>query len=602
MTISENWLSTVNSPTYNFTLYLVKAEVANAPEQLSNDSSFLNTGRAYIIAKSGSETTYNIDNVVFTSTLVPGERSGNVQISNINFDITEVLGFDLLDRVLSVSSDFGFNNITDAAFVLKLEFKGRNPVTGSFAFYPGIFFYPIRLNAISASVGPEGARYNITAVMNPSIALTQARVETDISFTGVRTVSDYLNNLQSRLNQYESDIRKSDQNDITEPGRKHSIRMGSRFASALANAEFAGLASSSDGTATALEKAETLSFSVNVNSSVPTVISDTLTKEIPAYQEMLRIATQTRLSGAARSEGFSQNAYPYIVVNMDIEYGTTTDIDPHTLQRIDTIVYTVELFYSMTRPDSEVPSDEVSYRTDPYRQARLFQQMRQFMAKRYSYLFSGDNTEILNLDLNYDMLYFSAKAPSSGLNYTNPAQDFQPQVAEPAIRSAGGFLSGRTVVPRIRGLITPVYDYTNASAYRQRVSETTGSVDPVVTTEAKEYFGQFNKVINLQITIKGDPFWMGLPGTDTSGGTLSNAQDVLKNDSLIGLVNFLPHESVTYTTNRHRGRMDPFTTGVYRVTQISSRFQMGKFTQTLSTTKHTELTTALVENAFMGLL
>lgn len=600
MTISENWLSTVNSPTYNFTLYLVKSEVANAPQQLSNDSSFLNTGRAYIIAKSGSETTYNIDNVVFTSTLVPGERSGNVQISNINFDITEVLGFDLLDRVLSLASSFGFENITNAAFVLKLEFKGRNPVTGAVALYPGIFFYPIRLNAISATVGPDGARYNITAVMNPSIAITQARVETDISFTGVRTVSDYLNNLQSRLNQYESDIRKSDQNDITEPGRRHSIRMGSRFASALANAEFAGLASSSDGTATALEKSETLSFSVNVNSSIPTVISDTLTREIPAYQEMLRIATQTRLSGAARAEGFSQNAYPYIVVNMDIEYGT--EPDPQTLQRIDTIVYTVELFYSMTRPDSEVPSDEVSYRTDPNRQARLFHQMRQFMAKSYSYLFSGDNTEILNLDLNYDMLYFSAKAPSGGFNYTDPVQDFQPQVAESVIRSAGGFLSGRTVVPRIRGLITPVYDYTNASAYRQRVSATTGSVDPIVTAEAKEYFGQFNKMINLQITIKGDPFWMGLPGTDTSGGSLSNAQNVLKNDSLIGLVNFLPNESVTYTTNRHRGRMDPFTTGVYRVTQISSRFQMGKFTQTLSTTKHTELTTALVENAFMGLL
>jgi hypothetical protein len=595
MTISENWLSTVNSPTYNFTLYLVKSEVANNPTVLSNDSSVLNTGRAYIIAKSGSETTYNIDNVVFTSTLVPGERSGNVQISNINFDITEVLGFDLLDRVLSVGSSFGFENITTAAFVLKLEFKGRNPVTGGVALYPGIFFYPIRLNAISATVGPDGARYNITAVMNPSIAITQARVETDISFTGVRTVSDYLNNLQTRLNQYESDIRKSDQNDITEPGRRHSIRMGSRFASSLANAEFAGLASSSDGTATALEQTETLSFSVNVNSSIPTVISDTLTKEIPAYQELYRIGRASLASRAPQVDGV-----PYIVVNMDIEYGTVPD--PQTLQRIDTIVYTVELFYSMTRPDAEEPAVEVADRTNSNRQYLLFEQMRKFMAKSYSYLFSGDNTEILNLDLNYDMLYFSAKAPSGGLNYTDPAQDFQPQVAEPVNRPIGGFLSGRTVVPRIRGLITPVYDYTNASAYRQRVSETTGSVDPIVTTEAKEYFGQFNKVINLQITIKGDPFWMGLPGTDTSGGALTNAQNVLKNDSLIGLVNFLPHESVTYTTNRHRGRLDPFTTGVYRVTQISSRFQMGKFTQTLSTTKHTELTTALVENAFMGLL
>lgn len=594
MTISENWLSTVNSPTYNFTLYLVKSDVANAPTMLSNDSAVLNTGRAYVIAKSGSETTYNIDNVVFNSTLIAGERNGNVQVSSINFDITEVLGFDLLDRILSVSNEFGFETITNAAFVLKLEFKGRNPSSGATAIYPGIFFYPIRLNNISASVGPDGARYNITAVMNPSVALMQARIETDISFNGVRTVSQFLTNLQSRLNQYESDIRKSSQNDVTVPGRRHSIRMGSRFAGALANAEFAGIISATDGRSRA-EDAQTLSFTVNVNTAIPSYITDTLTKEIPAYQELYRIGRESLASRAPRVD-----AVPYIVVNMDTELGT--EVDPQTLQRIDTVVYTVELFYSMTAPDDDAPAEEVSRRTDPMRQQRLFQQMRQFMAKSYSYLFSGDNTEILNLDLNYDMLYFSAKAPSGGLHYTNPAQDFQPTQAEPVNRIFSGFLSDRTVIPRIRGLVLPVYDYTNASAYRQRVLETSGSTNPDAAAEAKEYFGQFNKVINLEITIKGDPFWMGLPGTDVSGGALSNAQNVLKNDSLIGLVNFLPNESVTYTTNSHRGRLDPFTTGVYRVTQISSRFQMGKFTQTLSTTKHTELTTALVENAFMGLL
>ena len=229
--------------------------------------------------------------------------------------------------------------------------------------------------------------------------------------------------------------------------------------------------------------------------------------------------------------------------------------------------------------------------------------MSEMIKKRYDYLFTSMNTEILNVDLSYDLNYFNALKPSRGEGYTDASQDFQPQTTstENLFAALAGFL-GNSVLRPLVGTIAPVYDYTGASSTRQRVSETTGSTDAARLQEESENQALLNSTfMTFDMTIKGDPFWMGLPGTVDGGQpSITNSRLGATQDSLIIFLNYLPHESVAATIGQHRGRLDIATSGVYRVSRIVSRFQNGKFTQVLTSNKETQLTTEIVKNRLMG--
>ena len=60
---SANWVSTVDSPTYRWTLYIVNNEVMNDPTMLhSSDSAAINSNKAKIIAMQGVTTQFTLDN------------------------------------------------------------------------------------------------------------------------------------------------------------------------------------------------------------------------------------------------------------------------------------------------------------------------------------------------------------------------------------------------------------------------------------------------------------------------------------------------------------------------------------------------------------
>ena len=88
----------------------------------------------------------------------------------------------------------------------------------------------------------------------------------------------------------------------------------------------------------------------------------------------------------------------------------------------------------------------------------------------------------------------------------------------------------------------------------------------------------------MMLEIRGDPFWLGTP--DNRGTPSDNRfiGDFTRGDALIGFVNFQPNVE-DLLINQKRGPVDLISTGVYVVTQIESKFQMGQFTQTLTTFK-----------------
>lgn len=98
-----NWCSTVDSPTYKLTWYIVSNKVFNNPKLLDNipdtytnnatNNTASKSGDAVVIAASGETSEYSLENLVIQSMISPGTSTGNTTTGAFQFDIYEPGGF-----------------------------------------------------------------------------------------------------------------------------------------------------------------------------------------------------------------------------------------------------------------------------------------------------------------------------------------------------------------------------------------------------------------------------------------------------------------------------------------------------------------------------
>jgi hypothetical protein len=632
--ITENWMSQIDSPTYKWTLYLVHPTIFNDPTRLVNDQATVSAGDAVIIAETGVTISYSIENVLMVARPTPGVTGGNTTNATVQFDIYEPLGFKLLDRVLKFAPQYNFTTLPDANYVLKLEFQGLDPVTSKNTKFPGVFFYPLKIEQMSASLGPDGAKYNIVAANIMKVASVESVINTDLTITGVTSVREFANKLTQKLNEYEVNLRKA-AGATPSSKRTWKIEFGKSATTAaktdsgedsfnLAACAYAGTANTTTagGQSSSSTNANTRDATVSGNTNLVPWLQDMFTKNVTAFAEF---ADQHRKGG---------KKVPYIKVTPTIEYGTAIDEYTNTREQIITIMVDVNWSYTT------VSRDETQQKTNA--QDAAFQRARWKelpISKKYYYLYSGQNTEVQNFDLKFSNLFFVAKDPAGGLNYgdasnshvpTNPAKITykntpNQSAAESArlsrsgtatadskwnrtsyndgavVTSMGkGYLSDYVVDQANYVLETPQYVYSNLSPAKQQTNETKGERLSLEAVRDREFANREVDFQNATISIKGDPYWMGTPGAALIGNvnTINNYSD---SDVLVAFLNWLPDESVASPEQQSKGALDVISSGIYRVIVIESRFQNGAFTQKLTTSKDRNTSVYLVRDLIVNL-
>lgn len=632
--ITENWMSQIDSPAYKWTLYLVHPTIFNDPTRLVNDQATLVSGDAVIIAETGVEVAYSIENVLMLARPTPGATGGNTTNATIQFDIYEPLGFKLLDRVLKFAPQYNFTTLPDANYVLKLEFQGLDPITSKNTKFPGVFFYPLKIEQMSATLGPDGAKYNIVAANIMKTASVESVINTDLTVTGVSNVRDFANKLAEKLNEYEINLRKTaGASPISK--RTWKVEFGKSATTAaktesgedsfnLAGCAYAGTANTTTagGQSSSSGNANTRDATVSGNTNLVPWLQETLTKNVTAFAEF---ADQHRKGG---------KKVPYIKITPTIEYGTA--IDEYTNTREQIITITVDVNWSYTTVSRDEVQQKANMQDAGFQRARWKELP---ISKKYYYLYSGQNTEVQNFDLKFSQMFFVAKDPAAGLNYgdasnshvpTNPAKityknSPNQSAAESArlsrsgtatadskwsrtsyndgavVTSAGkGYLSDYVVDQANYVLETPQYVYSNLSPAKQQTNETKGERLSLEALRDKEFANREVDFQNATISIKGDPYWMGTPGAALVGNvnTINKYSD---SDVLVAFLNWLPDESVASPDQQSKGALDIISSGVYRVVVIESRFQGGAFTQKLTTTKDRNTSVYLVRDLIVNL-
>jgi|TARA_R110002074_G_scaffold336462_1_gene506982 hypothetical protein len=605
--VQPNFYTSVNSPTYILALYIVHPEVSNDPAHFLGpgaEKGTLDRGAAKRIAQSGIETERYLDNVVMTSFGRTSSALGNVATTSINFDIIEPFQFTLMQDILTLTKDYGFGNMQNALYVMKLEFKGRNVVDDTELKFPTIHFFPLTFTQINSSIGPEGARYNILANMNTKTALSQATITKDINFQ-CTTAGSFVKNLETELNNYERSIRDENYN-VLDTAKTWKINLSKEFKATYENAAMFGLGDhesnlmkwNSDGD---IIKQQITGYyalhrTIPIGSSVPTFVQQQLIK------------------GLAKILNDNND-----LLKMEMSIKHFKEIDRQTGQLRKEII--IDVYHvrkhagSSDRIGNKIDKDQTQKYKDKVAKKKKerddIQLQKQRLAligtrlhKKYQYIHTGKNTEVLDVDIQYNLLYFDEKAPADGKGSKNQSVLINANVTP---LGAVGNTQGppgnafASLGDHANSYNTPVYEYAPAS-----INEGTGEGDSAgnmaLAVKNHEMDGYTTAMQNIDLSIVGDPYWVGSPDAEIipDGSIYSNKQND-KHDVHIAFINYLGDPSFASLGKRSGRQLDLASSGIYRVATITTRLSGGKFTQQLTAFKEPDITTEFLQNELENL-
>jgi hypothetical protein len=216
------------------------------------------------------------------------------------------------------------------------------------------------------------------------------------------------------------------------------------------------------------------------------------------------------------------------------------------------------------------------------------------IAKRYDYIYSGINTNILNLNLEFNTMFYTGTSPTpfnkTGTNNpdTNNAVDRPSQTAEvasggtSAVTGTGG---SKTVSadPQIGKAKSPIGDKTIG----QQIAE----------NFQYAFINSSADLVNLEMEILGDPYFLADSGINSnyfaakganSQITADNTLNYEATDIFVHITFRTPIEPNLGTSKEgglysfpNDGGISPYS-GQYKLTRIENKFVNGNFTQTLN--------------------
>lgn len=578
--VSTNWMSTVDSPAYRWTLYIVNDRVWEDVSKLyGSDTAVTNKNEAMIIAKTGVTTEFSLDNFVTVSTVTPGQQHGNTTPGIMQFDIFETMGFTFLDRVLKAGINIGKQaNLYAQNYVLKLEFIGRNPSTGFSVTNPSIFFYRIKINQIRSTTGPEGTRYNVIGWSLNKHSQLEAQTSTALTVKDVTTVQSFIDGLQESFNDsmiegmaggreaYESGMAIPYKQikivfDKTTTIKNDPVPSINNFVLPIAEMGAGANTQTSGGQDGSKDDPKNKDISIGPDTNISNYLVEYINKNCLTWvehrNESSKVGVTYSLSVGLETE------YPVVPNTAYAQYNRAPEL----------LIFTIKVSRNETTPPDDLKIHNENFDSPAYQNSKI---KRLPIEKSYSFLYSGLNTEVLNYQIDVENLYFMVNQPAGGIYSDANLETYAPSVPNKItspyvedINIGGPTGYGNTV----KGTVAYV------GTDEQQVSATVQS-DAVKVNLASKMSKRDIDAYNFSMEIKGDPYWMGNMMVDVQGDGTLEVPDYDSRDALITFLQYQPSNNLL--TTETKGPVDFVSSGVYKLNKIESRFQGGRFTQTLS--------------------
>jgi hypothetical protein len=540
-------------------------------------------------------------------------------VTTIDMEILEPLGLSLVQSIRGAAANAGYLDHIDAPYLLTIEYKGYDD-NGKFTDIGANYVrkIPIKMIRMNVNVTSGGSVYQIKAIPTTEFAfvdrLNYLR-STVIVNTETGNLSSFCKDLTTKLNNQTKDETK--QKYFERPDRyvvtcdpsldKAFSKSKTKTAETLpmnknvANAPI--LNQSTQGQSFTKTQPQTPVGQFNKGAAIHLILTQIM-KLIEPYDDFNSYLKQwtTKANGELAGR-ISQLKTPeerdkFLRENEDKFYMPWFKISSsihHDVGPVDKITkkHTALMHYHIEPYKIHILNFAVPGLSSNIQQ--FWNDTRRFIArKRYDYIFTGDNTEILSLDIQYNLAYYQSKF--KGLQQQQNTYEEHGPRTESITRV---FSTGGQVEKNL-----PLHQYPGG-----------GKSSNVGIYGANESFDQFldafsnpqSDMVSIEMEIRGDPVYLSAnqfnsmkKPANLEGGTYEN-----KNSSKTGigyqtydersksynlnlaepyvLVNFKAPVDIDLNTGLYKFNQgeDVIFNGLYRVVTIENRFVGGTFTQML---------------------
>jgi hypothetical protein len=573
-----------------------------------------------------------IDNVTFQSIISPTPATGNTNVTGFNFEIYEPYSMGLFLQSLQVASiNAGYPNyLTGTPYLLMLQFAG-NTDSGSVLPTNEILtkYFAIQFTKCDMTVDEGGSRYAATAVPYHHMAFTDTvqSSETDVRLTG-STVKEVLStgpqSLVSYLNKTEEELFKAgqkaipDQYEITFPAEvsDKSKTLADRFnigsakidPNKIASSVIKGSSSRSEildvgsnkigsapmpfkdstsGNFVYKDENEVIDTDLGGFTDNAKVTIDPSTREFrfPTGSKIVRIIQDTILvskyaSDAIKVENLDNGMVQWFRIDVHVEL---LDIDVIRGVRAKKYIFRVLPFLVsgsiLKNPSAATPGTN---------------NLKKIIAKRYDYIYTGQNNHILRVDLKFNAMFFTGGlSRPQGTNQTRD-KDRNSATDNKEVRISGN--AGGTSAQ----VATAGTNVVQADPTDKRLFKSSPVGDKSVEQEVAEWFQKAfhdasSDLVELEMEVIGDPYFLSDSGINSNYSASPGPTSQIRSD---GAMNYEGSEIFAFLVfrtpvepnlavsgegglyNFSSSGISPFS-GIYRVIQAENKWTSGTYTQNL---------------------
>lgn len=594
MNYIPNQLNKYDTYTYNIKISMVK------PDNIFGEEVF--------IAENSTDASFNISSV--THTLVTGHSLVRSSYAN-TFDIiiTEPNNVSFFERIVSASRKLRIKNHVNATYKIEISFPARKSDSKPDRYPSNPFTYFVKIRNVEANITGRGSDYTITAVETNSKGYSYVNgvVKSTLTYKA-STVSEALQELTKKLNEYSTILNDTDINSL-KPTQYEVILDD--------DARDWGQWKMSITEETPNREGDKLLFHIPQGSSIIDHI-DEIFKSTENGKKIPKLGggyAKKELNEDISTENAIGSKYGYKIIPTVEE----KEFDPLAGDYVKKIIYKIKKHII---PDMLLDSNELAESIkNSQNQLKILKELFDtgLLRKKYDYIFTGKNTEVLNFNMKLQYSYFlispifSGQISDSRLRNTKELSENIRSLQDKKSR----FVQSRNqlfsefnqegVGSIIGEQFQDIYDRRRDSFTRsyeelwEQVNDSSAlpMYKPDVIDNAYVYtsddeqqglslarFGgvkanleNSGDLVEIELEIRGDPYWLGNPTSAQFPENIDEIAPYTLGGTLFFLNVKLPRPEDE--NGLRKPSSEYYISGVYKVINVISNFNNGQFIQYL---------------------
>jgi hypothetical protein len=492
----------------------------------------LNSENGIVVAETGVTSKFNITDLETNHVVSWTPLARAAYGLTATMTITEPLGVTLLDNIVRGAKSLGIeNHTTDAVYLLEISFKDSDDaqVEEEKEPLPYHFIYVMAITDFTIAVDEGGAKYYLKLVEIPQIALRDSVQNLKSALTiKANTLGQFAVALTKELNELSAkeagtSSKFPDTYNITidESSQKMSqwVFVGNLIS---AGAPKYKLDMSGDG---------------GLNSTFHTgnSIVDILSVAVAATKEMQELPLASGSSAKASGDDDERpDPVPRLWFRIVPDVRLTTNYDSVRKVNQKNFIYKIKL-----EINDKVGDMSGGFAVDKTKQKARLREMYEFglLTKKYMYMYTGQNTEILNFDIKLNNTYWIVKARYDGM-YSNPDNILSQSP------NAEELKEGSINSPQGTKMASPV----------QEVAESPPSATPATAAGPKGYLQQDE--LNSSVTAPKSGQFLSNITTKTTPGKYKYLESFSEEDEKEGNNWFVPQTKPADIKSKTKGFVD----------------------------------------------